>query len=121
MPSSAEDFLLTAQALLQQPGEAAARSAVSRAYYAAYHAALTFANSHGWPNCPYQMGVHEQLTQRFERQGQHYKALAIMLRNLRSARVKADYELAATLSPLDAQTHAQTAARLLDKLAAVPT
>lgn len=41
-----------------------------------------------------------------------------MLRNLRSARVKADYELAATLSPLDAQTHAQTAARLLDKLAA---
>ena len=118
MPSSAEDFLLTAQALLLQPGEAAARSAVSRAYYAAYHAALTFANSHGWPNCPYQMGVHEQLTQRFERQGQHYKALALMLRNLRSARVKADYELAATLSPLDAQTHAQTAARLLDKLAA---
>ena len=118
MPSSAEDFLLTAQALLQQPGEAAARSAVSRAYYAAYHAALTFANSHGWPNCPYQTGVHGQLIQRFEQQGQHYKALALMLHNLRSARVKADYELAATLSPLDAQTHAQTAARLLDKLAA---
>lgn len=100
-----EDLLAAAEKfLLAQPlDEAHVRAAISRAYYAAYHAAYAF---HGELPLPGRLsdrpgGEHENLIQRLERPDPRLhdevtrisKLLAVRLRAMRDVRLRADYKL----------------------------
>ena len=65
MTSTALDFLDSAKRLLDQPNpaEIACRNAVSRAYYAVYHHALSHADTQDWA-C-YEMPAHQGLAERY--------------------------------------------------------
>ena len=93
--------------------EAQIRTCISRAYYAAYHASSAYhqglaSQGHLPANASY--GFHEQLVQQLTkpsvgRAGPAFlrsKSIGYMLASLRKVRVRADYELFATLSSAEA-------------------
>jgi hypothetical protein len=98
------DLLTWAQSVGPSDGEVAFRAAVSRAYYAAYHACRIWharlpvpgsSHSHG--------GRHDELLSQLQHpasacsapQAAKSRQLAAALRDLRSVRVDSDYELGA--------------------------
>jgi uncharacterized protein (UPF0332 family) len=87
------DFLVLARELAAGNRETEWRSAVSRAYYAAFHTALAMA-----VRCGFQFGkssaAHEKIAYCLEHCGEaEMKAAGVHLGSLRIARNKADYEL----------------------------
>ena len=71
------------------PAEIACRNAVSRAYYAVYHHALSHADTQDWA-C-YEMPAHQGLAERYA--ANQHKALAYQLTDLHKSRCAADYQL----------------------------
>ena len=117
------EFLDLARSLIgRTPGgstdEAAWRSAVSRAYYAAYHVALDYAVSKALPPAVLppgnKAGAHERLIrqylQNFPKTDPGF-AVGSELSDLKGRRVRADYR-----SPQVTKAHAITAARQADAL-----
>jgi uncharacterized protein (UPF0332 family) len=89
------DYYDLAWDLSQQKGDASLRSAVSRAYYAAYHTAKSWAVDHEFSLSKNAgKGSHEQLW-RFmeEREEPKAKAVAELGRKARDLRVLCDYRL----------------------------
>lgn len=116
MPIKPTDILAIAHHLHAQKTEPAFRSAASRAYYAAYHSALSYADDKGLESLDHlQMATHEKLSMRFEKGGD--RSTAIMLNNMKSLRATADYKLDASMDEMQVQVQLQTAQRLIDKLA----
>jgi hypothetical protein len=91
------DYLVLAEALLQvrttlAPEEACCRAAVSRAYYAVYGAARTRARDQEGLQLPPAAEAHQRVITHY-RQGTSplHRAIGDSLRQLRSARNRADY------------------------------
>lgn len=101
---SAIDFLESAKYLSKLDNETALRNAISRAYYAAYHAVLpldeTFDNHGGIKR---DVGMHEQLITKLENcprsvpNWTKLKSIGVLIRMTKAARVEADYDLAAAV------------------------
>jgi uncharacterized protein (UPF0332 family) len=98
---SIQDLLSLASSLAAEPGECEWRSAASRAYYAAYHKALTVAEACLPPN-PFAGGEHERLTERFKQHSSKGKQIAYVLIDLKKTRTIADYKLASAFQQMDA-------------------
>jgi uncharacterized protein (UPF0332 family) len=79
------------------PEEAALRSAASRAYYAALHCALRFAQEEGF-RCSPSLSIHQELPKYFRgnafgnKEREDRGKIAIELDRLRHRRQEADYE-----------------------------
>lgn len=115
MPIEPTDILAVAHQLHELKSEPAFRSAASRAYYAAYHSALRFANSNGIASLDhFQMGSHEKLSMRFEQDGE--KSVAIMLNNMKALRHTADYDLDKSVDEMQVKVQLLTAEKLIKKL-----
>ncbi|WP_425615543.1 HEPN domain-containing protein [Anatilimnocola sp. NA78] len=89
----ADEFLAVAKNLQMGTREAEWRSAVSRAYYAAFHSALTMITS-----CGVRFGkssaAHDKLAMCLQNSGNHEVATAgAKLSSLRAKRNNADYDL----------------------------
>lgn len=92
MPFDWVEYLTLAQRLATENGEASQRSAISRAYYAIYHAARSsleetenFQFSHNNP-------AHKQVWDAYRRKGRTHTAVGLNGDRLRLNRTQADYE-----------------------------
>lgn len=101
MSISVPDLLTLAETLGNGAGECEWRSAASRAYYAAYHKALSVADACLPPN-PFAGGEHERLTERFKQHSIKGKQIAYVLIDLKKTHTTADYKLAASFQQADA-------------------
>lgn len=105
------DLIAYASATSVSAEEVSLRSSVSRAYYAAYHAARIFHEGLSSPGIvpPQEMGLHETLFYRLVNPSMqasdpsHLKSKQIgyKAKGLKPYRVKADYELAETVNADD--------------------
>lgn len=115
----AEDLLRRAVELPETPRrEALLRSAVSRAYYAAYHADLISARKRGFAGSIPGYGSHEALWEGWfgQRQDEETAALGYAMKR---ERVRADYRLRETFSPKGAQIAIADARRLIQRIDAL--
>jgi uncharacterized protein (UPF0332 family) len=88
------DFLTLAKRLASGPGEAEWRSAISRAYYAAFHSATAYVESCG-VKLPHSAAAHDKVSHCMQNCESEDLALAgIKLNSLRKMRNVADYQLA---------------------------
>lgn len=102
-----------AESLKSQAGnEAALRSAVSRAYYAAYVPAYDFLCADGVRFARMAPQSHKQVWDKFLGRGRVCAAIGTKGNDLRWRRQKADYDGSATISEKDAE-HATRLAKLL--------
>jgi uncharacterized protein (UPF0332 family) len=110
-----QDFLKSAEQLLQIGDEMGYRNAVSRAYYALYHRCLPL--FHEMNDRP--TDDHHAQVVRTLREHPKYESTANRLNKLRKRRNTADYELHKSISRYDAESAvkmAQHAIKELDKL-----
>lgn len=118
MAITPRDLLTFAKSLLASDGEAELRGAISRAYYAAYHATLPIANA--MPSVRVDGGVHlkqvRSLRQcpRGERCATQIKELGRFLDQERLNRRFADYLLDQPISPTLAKDSVDMAERILN-------
>jgi uncharacterized protein (UPF0332 family) len=107
------DFLDTARHLAGLGGEANHRSAVSRAYYAAFHAARDLVTSlRFWK--PRADRAHNYLYVRLNNFGEvQVQSGAFLLNKLRGLRNQADYDIGQPLSQADAVKSVRDADRIL--------
>ncbi len=95
-----QDFLKSAEQLLQTGDEIGYRNAVSRAYYALYHRCIPLFNEiNDRPTDDH----HAQIVRTLRQQSQ-YESIANRLNKLRKRRNTADYELHKTFSRYDASS-----------------
>ena len=90
-----KDYLLVATewvaaATASSHPHAVYRSAISRAYYAAFHAAFTLAQSLGMEDTS-SASDHYRVRKFFERRGRGGQQLSLLLRSLYDLRISADY------------------------------
>lgn len=109
--------------LAQQNGEAALRAAISRAYYACFHAVISLARQKNIPpsNRSRHRGEHQKRIGGLEEfgvargpQGTRFVLLAKQLWNLKTLREEADYQLDLTMTVQDRQQAMVQADRLMD-------
>ncbi len=113
------DFLALAQALLAQPGEAAWRTAVSRAYFGAFHVGRRFMEGLGFTVPPTEQ-AHGHVWIRLANGGNAQVAQAGNdLHQLRRQRNRADYELGRPCAHTHALQQVQHAERIVGVLDAV--
>jgi uncharacterized protein (UPF0332 family) len=121
---NARDFLNVAYELLEGNHEAHWRTAVSRAYYAAFHAARDLLVQCGF-TVPREERAHTHLRMRLMNSGHPDVAQAgTWLNDLRSDRNYADYDFEGALKHADAVEAVQAAddaIQLLEEAAALPT
>ena len=88
-----DDFLILAGKLATNSDEASLRSAVSRAYYGAFHLAIQFLDDIERP-VPQNANAHVYVARQLQRSGQPdaYRA-GSLLGDLHTERIKADYRL----------------------------
>ncbi len=112
----AEDFLEVAEDLMQATTEAAWRSAVSRAYYSAFHKARDLLGDLGFA-VPRADQAHAYLWLRLANCGDPGVQVAgSELNRLRRERNRADYEKAYMASQADCLYQVQSARRVLQTL-----
>jgi uncharacterized protein (UPF0332 family) len=120
----AADFLTLANQLATQPDEASQRSAVSRAYYAAYHHCKDW---HGNLKAPGSAGglgggVHQVLINQLNQPAPELtaaeklrsKSLSYKLKAMRTLRNKADYKLQDALDAAEVEDALSTSKSLLN-------
>ena len=92
------EYLVLAEALLQTsttrvPEEACCRAAISRAYYAVYGAARLHARDHEGLHLPATAEAHQRVITHYRHGASPlHRAIGDTLRQLRSARNRADYD-----------------------------
>jgi uncharacterized protein (UPF0332 family) len=107
-----EDFLEFAKNL-SEDSEINLRNAVSRTYYAAYHACSEIYRPNGVQNG----GVHKHLVDSLKKSpDSHDRKIGFILDQLRLLRISADYFLAETLSIEDKKLAIKQTERLLLEL-----
>src|SRR5437763_728272 len=113
------DFLLTARRLAAGPDESDWRSAVSRAYYAAFHAARDFLADLRFQT-PQADRAHNYLYVRLNNSADSgMQRAAGLLHGLRTLRNRADYDLRLTIpvqAATDSVVEAESVVQLLDSL-----
>jgi uncharacterized protein (UPF0332 family) len=110
------DFLTLANVLCGETTEAAWRSAVSRAYYAAFHAARQLLRDLGF-RTPRADQAHAYLWLRLSNCGDaHLQIAGRRLRDLRSERNHADYDIDAPQHQTNAASHVRIAEQLIQVL-----
>lgn len=128
MPVSPIDFLLSAEKEFSENGEIHCRNAISRAYYSAYHLALaldTNLPNHG--GITQNGGVHEILITKLTNYPlslsnlsrdliMKIKSLGYVLRQAKTARHEADYDLAIDIYPEDAEAQIELAKKIHQKI-----
>jgi len=99
MSVSADDFVATAQSILNGPtSEIAHRTSASRAYYGAFHACLSIAQSHPKVFLDPSLPTHERLYRGVgklsgaNQDETDLKKIIYLTKNLRDIRVHADYD-----------------------------
>ena len=103
------DFLVVANILLAGPTEASWRSAVSRAYYAAFHAARLLLRDLGFKT-PRADQAHAYLWLRLSNCGDSQLQVAGQrLKDLRGERNRADYDIDVAMIRTNAATHVHEA------------
>lgn len=119
MAAVAGDFLQIASSLMAdaEATEHHRRGAINRAYYAAFHEAMLFADELGLQVVRTNAGVHQQLVARFASSGKRHRIVGDRLATLKKMRADADYKLAQDFSALDAQKHIAGCQRLIEELA----
>lgn len=120
------NFLESAKELSQLGNETAFRNAISRAYYAAYHAVLpldnAFANHGGVKS---DVGVHEQLITKLEncpRSNPNWtelKSIGFLMRKAKTARTESDYDLTSFISEKNALCQIELVEKILIKISEV--
>ncbi|HEV3118847.1 MAG TPA: HEPN domain-containing protein [Gemmataceae bacterium] len=111
------DFLTLAQALLKESTEVAWRSAVSRAYYAAFHVARELLQDLGFV-VPKAERAHAYLWRRLSNCGDpRLQAAGHEINDLRGDRNEADYDLRLSLAQTIADGQVRTARKIIDVLA----
>ena len=121
-----QDFVTLADELIKESGSPIkVRSAVSRAYYGAYHAAKTFHDELPIKGAVLHKGcgIHEQLIQCLENpmvphSDQLYnksKSLGFLLRRVRKCRSDADYEITVSFPIENAKTSIAEAKKIIEK------
>ena len=114
-----EEFLRLAENYAQGQTEADWRSAVSRAYYAAFHVARQFMGDLGFVT-PRADQAHAFLWRRLGNCGHVPLALTgSRLNQLRGERNRADYDLSSDLARKDAQAAVKSAALIIATLQAL--
>lgn len=129
MSITPDDFLKEAHIAAQRKDEMARRQAVSRAYYAAYHWALTVHTFCPTPSPSTARGIHEALVERFAtargtQADSLAQAIGTWLEKGRKLRTMADYKLHLTMdrnAHRDALFFAGQVKRLVDEFAALHT
>lgn len=117
-----QEFLLLADGLSQQPDlfsseEAGYRTAISRAYYAAFCAARNFARGRGEIMVSGYGEDHERVIRHFQRSGdKEGRKVADLLRALRTKRNAADYEDSLTAPHADAHIAVMEAGQVFKAL-----
>jgi uncharacterized protein (UPF0332 family) len=112
------DFLTVAQSLANNKTEAAWRSSVSRAYYAAFHVARDLMRGVGF-GVPQSEKAHTHLEQRLSNCGDAIVERAgAKLGSLKSKRTQADYELRLPVARQVALFSCQTAEQIMQILIA---
>ena len=107
------DFLTLASCLVAGADEASWRTAVSRAYYAAFHVARQLMNDLGF-TVPYADRAHGYLWLRLQNSGEPSVVQAgADLKDLRGLRNKADYDLSFSLRSPFARTQYSTAESII--------
>jgi uncharacterized protein (UPF0332 family) len=118
---SGKGFLVLAEVLIQGQGEAEWRSAVSRAYYGAFHEARQLMRDLGF-QVPRGDQAHAYLWRRLSNCGDAQTQVAgSELNRLRTERNRADYEISRNLAQADASPLVQTARRIIHILDAART
>ena len=116
-----EDFLKFAERTATGPTETDWRTAVSRAYYAAFHEARDFLTALGFQTPRADM-AHAFLWRRLQNCGHVRLALAgSRLNQLRGERNQADYDLHRDLARDDAAAAVKSAAMIFDTLHGLST
>lgn len=120
---SAIDFLESAKEIAKSDNKMANRNAVSRAYYAGYHAVLpldeTFDNHGGIKS---DVGVHEQLISKLENcprsvpNWTKLKSIGFLMRKSKSARVESDYDLDALVSSDQVERQIERIEKIFEKI-----
>lgn len=126
MTCSAKDYLDSARANYDESGgEPAARTAVSRAYYGAYHAAKSYHLALPSPgSVRNEAGSHKQLISqlRYPTVGGREKARSLAIGNLLmgafALRVNADYDLDHSIGWFDAKTAISKAEQIFEAMPA---
>jgi uncharacterized protein (UPF0332 family) len=113
MPFDWAEYLRLADELAQrQTDEAALRSAVSRAYYAAFCRACSHLKQQSIPVAQGD-GSHQRVWESFSRLGRTYGGVQHNGVRLLRRRIVADYRDDQTVSPQDAQSAVNTAKNIL--------
>jgi uncharacterized protein (UPF0332 family) len=113
------DFLPLARQLIGMSGEAARRSAVSRAYYAAFHVARDLLAGLGFTT-PRADRAHEYLYRRLNNSGlAPVRVAANQLHDLRARRNQADYDVPIPFSAALASSQVAAAAYVIQALDAL--
>jgi len=119
MPIKPIEILHLASALSKQEAEVAHRSAVSRAYYAAYHHGIKVVELKipSTKSSIYKGGCHQQLSQKlFDGKSNIWKSIALQFNDLKKRRVIADYYLNKSISMKQAEQSVVTARQIIDAL-----
>ena len=122
MPVKPIEILHVATNLLNSNVEAACRSAVSRAYYAAYHHGIQVVEVKlpMTKNMTYKGGCHQQfLIRLLNGKSQAWDDIALKVDNLRRKRVRADYYLDQSISKSLAHDCVRAAQKIIDELDSV--
>lgn len=117
MSVSYKDFLNSAEVLLTNPDstEMDFRNLISRSYYAAFH--LSREISADLPMPDGKLGSHEQVIRKFEQHtDKRFSKLAILIRQRKSMRATADYDLHLAIKRTEAAEHFLAVKHLLAKL-----
>lgn len=119
MAISAEDLLVLARELAERDSETHWRSAVSRAYYCAYHECRAIAVN--LPEAPYAAdpkGAHDRVIKQFtttagnNRKARKLRAIGYVLASVKELRTMADYDIADAFS----KTRTSEAFQYIDNL-----
>lgn len=119
MAIGTEDLLMLARELAEQDSEIYWRSAVSRAYYCAYHECQ--ATAVHLPEAPYAAdpkGVHDRVIKQFTtsagnaQKARKLRAIGYVLASIKELRTTADYDIADDFS----QTKASEAFQYVDNI-----
>lgn len=116
------EILHIASTLAKNEAEAAHRSAVSRAYYAAYHHGIQVVELKlpSTNNMVYRGGCHQQLSQKFtDGKSPAWRGIAFKFNELKKDRVVADYCLNESVSMKVAQQAVVAAQQIIDALDSV--
>jgi uncharacterized protein (UPF0332 family) len=98
MPFDWSAYRTVAQTLKENTDEASHRSAVSRAYYFAYHQALNHLAEHHGFLFSESRPAHDQVWREFEHRGMTYREVWYKGDKLKKMRVNADYRTAVVVS-----------------------